>query len=221
MFVACEVDWQITTTDTNCVQIQLTSNSPVAFSQIAALYVDNSRCGSDVQFFFPDSAFILQVPAYCVGLFPVITNSLGLYAFAEAAAVGDVTLFQILNSNTFPVAVQPSAEQTSTAAQGISLASNSKTALLTPPQNGTLTGFQIMATTAPAGAAENAEVTLTDGNGKVIWAGWISFNANAGMSVPIAVTGLHTRFYNGLFVNVVGSGVSGATASVNVFYTEP
>jgi hypothetical protein len=80
-FVNVEIDWQ-TTTKTTCVQFSLSGNSPVALSQIVALYVDNGRSGSDVDFIFPDSGFVLTVPAHNQGMFPVLTNALMFYASA-------------------------------------------------------------------------------------------------------------------------------------------
>lgn len=224
-FVSCEIDWGVTTSDTNCVQVQLTSNSPVAISQIVALNVDNSRCGSDVQFLFPDSGSVLVVPAYNQGLYPVFTNALQFYVTAPNAGNGigssDVTFFQVLNSIPPPVAVQPSQEQTSSAAQGITLASNSITALVNPPTDGTLTGFQILASGAAGGTPSSAEITLSDGLGHVIWAGWIAFNENQFTAVPITITGLRQRFYDGLFFTIGGSTVTQGTATINIYYTVP
>ena len=62
--VAAEIDWGITTGPGMAVQFQLSGNSPVAFSQIVAMQVDNTSNNSDVQFLFPDSGYTLVVPAY-------------------------------------------------------------------------------------------------------------------------------------------------------------
>jgi hypothetical protein len=70
-FVNAEIDWGSPgLSGVHCVQFLLSGNSPVAFSQIVAISVDNSRCGSDVDFIFPDSGFLLTVPAFNQGVYP-------------------------------------------------------------------------------------------------------------------------------------------------------
>lgn len=225
-FITCEIDWGSMGGPDNCVQVQLTSNSPVQFSQIAAINVDNSLCGSDVQFLFPDSGALLVVPAYNQGLYPCFTNALQFFVTAPAAGSGsgsaDRTIFQVLNS--LPpgfIAIQPIQLQTSTSAQSVSLGANSTQPLIAPPSDGTLTGFNIVATGTATGSPSTATIKLEDGTGRVLWAGSVTFEANQSASVPIAITGLRQRFYDGLYLVIGAATTTGATASVNVYYTVP
>jgi hypothetical protein len=80
-FISAEIDWGTLggTPPYTCVQFQLSGNSPVALSQIVALSIDNGRCGSDADFIFPDSGFVLTVAAHNQGIFPVFTNALSFY----------------------------------------------------------------------------------------------------------------------------------------------
>lgn len=224
-FVTCEIDWGATTSGSNCVQIQLTSNSVVPLSQIAALNVDNSQCGSDVQFLFPDSGAMLVVAAYCQGLFPVFTNALQFYVTAPTVSTGpgsaDRTIFQVLNSIPPPVAIIPSSQALSNVVQNVSLGSNSTTPLLTPPLDGTLTGFQILATGIGQGTPATASITLEDGTGHILWAGFITFEPNMAASVPITITGIRQRFNDGLYLVIAQSNAPTATAAVNIYYTVP
>src|SRR5258708_37754783 len=94
-FINAEINWG--TANTAAIQFSLSGNSPVALSQIVALYVDNRRCGVDVDFLFPDSGFLLSVPPHAQGLYPVLTNALMFYVIGTGAATVDVTILQILN----------------------------------------------------------------------------------------------------------------------------
>ena len=139
-FIACEIDWGVTTPVGQAVQISLTAG-PVALSQIVAFSVDNGRSGSDVSFIFPDTGKQLTVPAFAQGVYPVFTGSLSFYVMAEVAAVGDVTQFEILNSLPPPVSVLPSQLQSHSGVTGIGLVANLTTPIIPAGVNGTLQGF--------------------------------------------------------------------------------
>src|SRR6202035_180459 len=129
----------------------VSGNSPLAFSQIAAFSVDNSRCGSDVAFVFPDSGYTLEVPAYNQGTYPVFTNALMFYAMALEGAVGDQTTFQVLNSIPPPIAVQPSEELTHAISSGIVL-TNGTTQIIPATVNGTIQAYDLGFSTPTTGA---------------------------------------------------------------------
>src|SRR5262249_24566930 len=146
-FVNAEIQWRITTGATVCVQFDLSGNSPVAFSQIVAFSVDNSRCAGDVQFVFPDSGFVLDVPAYNQGVYPVFSNSLMFYALSPRGVVGDITVFQVLNSMPPPVAIQPSVIQEAVAPGGVLMDGSVASVQLVPAGvSGTLVGLSVQAT---------------------------------------------------------------------------
>jgi hypothetical protein len=221
-FVSCEIDWGITSGPYNCVQFALSGNSPVALSQIVALNVDNSRNGSEVQFLFPDSAAVLVVPPFCQGLYPVFTNALTFYLTSSLASVGDSTVFQILNTIPPPVAVQSSQQQSFTSAGDISVAEVGITVLVPAPTTGTLQSFSLIATApdAPAGP-QAAQIQLQDGTGRILWTGYMFWNAGSMASVPIDVSGLQQRFYQGLYLNVTSTNIVGGVASFTAYYSEP
>ena len=68
------------------------------FSQICGLYVNNSGCSQPVSFWFADSQYLLTVPAYAIGWYPVYTRLLQFTAFCENSEAGDQTFIQIYNS---------------------------------------------------------------------------------------------------------------------------
>jgi hypothetical protein len=221
-FINAEIDWGTPgLSGVSCVQFQLSGNSPVAFSQIVAMSVDNSRCGSDVDFIFPDSGFILSVPGYNQGVYPVFSNALMFYANAPLAVAGDVTIVQILNSMPPPVAIQPSEAQSHAAAPNIDLHTNAATALVPPPISGTIQAFTL-AISGAAATAGSAFFQLIDGTGAVLYSQQITIpTGNYSQTVP--VTGIRLRFINGLSAVISGSTVPASSANivVNLYYAVP
>jgi hypothetical protein len=220
-FVPCEIDWSTQGGAANAVQLALSSFSPVQFSQIVALYVDNGANGADVSFLFPDTGKQLTVPAYCQGLFPVITNSLTFYVISTGAGSGDITIFQILNSMPPPVAVLPSQEQQSAAATGLSLGVDNGVVIVAAPTVGTLNAFSINMVSDYANPA-TFTIQLKDGLGHILFQEAVTMQANSQQTV--ALSGLRLRFYDGLLADVLyASGVpSGeAIANINAFYSVP
>jgi len=220
-FVSVEIDW-LTPGVLNCVQFQLAGNSPVVLSQIVCLYVDNARCGSDVTFLFGDSGFVLVVPAYAEGLYPVLTNALMFYASAPKSALGDVTVVQILNSIPPPIAVQLGTQQQSAYVSGISLIANGATQLVPATVNGTLNGFTISVSLVGGAGGGAVNIGLVSGGGGTLW--YQNFIAGASQTVnqTIPVTNLRLRFTSGLVASVEGStGLTGGNAVINVYYSVP
>jgi hypothetical protein len=217
MFATFEIDWMITTQQ-RAVQIAFNANSPVAFSQIAALAVDNRRSGYDVDFVFPDSNFTVTVPAYTQTIFPVFTNAMMFYAVAaEGVVAGNVTVFQVLNSIPPPLQLNPTAMQTANAVNAVQLHNGATAQVIPPGISGTLNGFLI---TINFAQTLGATLELIDGAGTVLWADGTA--GTTGNSQIIQISGLHVRFVNG--VQLVVSGVSvpdQAQANVNLFYTTP
>src|SRR5487761_1191970 len=67
-------------------------------SQICGLYVNNSGCSQPVSFWFADSQYLLTVPAYSIGWYPVYTRLLQFTAYCLNAEAGDQTFIQVYNS---------------------------------------------------------------------------------------------------------------------------
>jgi hypothetical protein len=221
-FVPAEIDWGVTTGGTNAVQFALSSFSPVEFSQIVALYVDNGRNGSDVDFLFPDTGKQLTVPAYCQGLFPVITNSLTFYCVSALAGVGDVTIFEILNSLPPPIAVLPSQEQSQASATGIAMTATGSTQVIPPGTIGTIQSASILLSYATGASAQTCDFQLIDGNGTVLFAYHIAAPASTVATLaPINLGPLRLRFFNGVRFVVTQTTMTSCVATVNLYYSVP
>lgn len=214
-FVNAEIDWG--SSNTSAIQFSLSGNSPVALSQIVALYVDNRRCGVDCDFQFPDSGFLLTVPAHAQGLFPVLTNALMFYVIAQGAAGQDVTVVQILNSLPPPIPLVPSQQQNNAVAAGIALASGTTT-LVPAPTNGTLNTISLSVDISAV--AGNVIITLQDGFGAGLWTQVFSGNTTAPTNIQVDLTGLAVRFRNGLFMVLINSALTGFV-DCNVYYQTP
>ncbi len=157
-FINIEIDWG--SYGQNAVQLQPAANSPVAFSKISSLYVDNRRCGVDINFIFPDSGFVLPVPARTAGLYPVLTTALMFYAVATGATMTDVSIFQILNFVPPPVAVAESTAQNAAGAVGVAIVAGT-TAIAPAGISGTLNTLSVTgALTGVAGG--NVAVIIAD-----------------------------------------------------------
>lgn len=215
-FVNAEIDWGSPgLLGVSCVQFQLSGNSPLAFSQIVALSVDNSRCGSDVDFIFPDSGFLLTVPGFNQGVYPVFTNALMFYVSAPLAELGDITIAQILNSMPPPVAIQPSREQQQASATGIDPVTGI-TQIIPTGTAGTLNTISIAyGNLAPATGGSAGLELLGPG---LLWAGFISTAPTEGQ---FPVSGLNVRFSNGVQLAVNSSSLTAGYLTVNLYYSVP
>lgn len=224
MFVNCEIDWFVTTSG-NAVQVALSGNSPVAFSQIVALAVDNGRCGTDVQFVFPDSGFTLQVPAFNQGVYPVFTNALMFYVVAlGSAAPGDQTSFQILNSMPPPVAIQPASEQAIADINSFSLSANGTTQLIPAGVSGTIEAMNLIYSTNQGATVGAVGLLIRDGSSPpvTLWQSELAGPANTVTTIPISVAPVRLRFINGLQAVVSGTSLAaGAFMSANIYYGNP
>lgn len=215
-FVNAEIDWG--TANTVAVQFSLSGNSPVALSQIVALYVDNRRCGVDCDFLFPDSGFLLTVPAHAQGLFPVLTNALMFYAIATGSALNDVTIVQILNSLPPPIPLLPSTQQNNAAVVGINPTVNASTQIVPIGISGTLNTLSLSLALVGAGSVQ---VSLLDGAGAALWANAFTVPAATTINVPVDLTGLNLRFRNGIVLVISASTVTGGTIDANLYYSTP
>lgn len=213
-FVNAEIDWG-TYPPGQGAQFQLSGNSPVALEQIVALSVDNSRCGSDVQFIFPDSGFVLLIPAGNQGVYPVFTNALQFYCIALSASPTDVTAFNAHNSMPPPIQIQASNQQQTAAVQGIGLGNAAPASVQIVPAsvNGRLRALTVTAEVASG----TARLSLQDGTGKTLWTG--NFTAPGG---TVNVTGLNLAFQQGI-LTLLGttSAPAGSEAEVSAYYTVP
>lgn len=214
------VAWLVTTKST-AVQFALGGNSPLAISQIIAVSVDNSRCGADVDFIFPDTGFILTIPAHSQLVAPVFTNSLMFYVSAPGAAAGDLTVAQVLNSQPPPVAIPASALQTTNAVSNVNMAPASTIApVIAANLSGTLNGFNIVVTQTAAGGS--GQIALIDGatpTANILWVANLSLVAG---TYQYSQTGMNARFYKGLsFFVGPGAAFTAGQATINLYYKSP
>lgn len=218
--VAAEIDWGVTTGPGLAVQFQLSGNSPVAFSQIVSMQVDNTSNAGAVQFLFPDSGYTLVVPGYTQITTPVFTNALQFYAFSPDAGVGDRTLFQAFNSIPPPVAVQPSQEQLHAGASSIPL-SNGSTQIIPATVSGTLNAIQVIVSEVGAASATLCDLSLIDGTGRLLWFTNIEIPATVAATVPMTVAPVVLRFYQGVSCLISFNTATGGFANFNLYYAVP
>jgi hypothetical protein len=216
-FATFEVDWMVTTTE-RAVQIAFSANSPVAFSQIVALCVDNRRSGYDVDFVFPDSNFTITVPAHNQSVFPVFTNALMFYVIAQSGVVaGNITVFQVLNSMPPPISINPTSSQTADAVNGVELNAGNTAQVVPDTVSGSINGFIITLTFA---GSTTAELQLVDGTGAVLWADTAA--GVDGTNQVINISGLNVRFVNGVSLRVLASTTPDISqANISIFYSSP
>jgi hypothetical protein len=221
-FISAEIDWGTLggTPPYTAVQFQLSGNSPVALSQIIALSVDNGRCGSDTDFIFPDSGFVLTIAAHNQGIFPVFTNALMFYVSAPGAVSGDVTVFQALNSMPPPIPLIASQSQNHAGIAGIPTA-NGTTAIVPPNVSGTLNTLSLVIDVTQGASAGTAQISLVDGTGAYLWAYVVTIPASTTLNIPVNLSGLTKRFVNGLSLVISSSTLTGGQITANVYYSTP
>jgi hypothetical protein len=214
-FVNIEIDWQAGGGANNAVQVALSGNSPVAFSQIVALSVDNGRCSVDTHFIFPDSGFQLTVPSFVQGNFPVFTNALMFYVSAPNAGAGDVTLCEVFNSQPPPVVLPTDLNQQFSAVAIAGLGVGSTQIIPAGVKNGVVENIEMSVSLLAAGTAN---VILIDGLGSIIWRGLLQAPA-AIPTFQLSVPGIQVRFANGLSFQVQTSTLATSGIAINVYYT--
>jgi hypothetical protein len=217
--VPIEIDWTTMGGANNCVSINLYGGAAMTLSQVVALSIDNSQCGADVQFIFPDSQQTYTIPAYEPAItLPVFTNATQMFVFSPDAADADFTRFAILNTMPPPLASPLSVEQQAVALNEVPVATGT-TQLIAAGTNGVVeaidVSFQFVST------AVNDGWQIVDGTGRVLAGGQAGASPISNDNVYIksfAMSGLSLRYSNGLKFtqNITGDG-SEALAVVNVY----
>jgi hypothetical protein len=208
------------------VRFDLAGNSPVPFTQIAALSVDNTRCGSALQIAFPDTGFILNVPNNTGGTYPVFTNATSFFVVAPDASVGDHTVLQVLNFMPPAISLQLLPKvQSAAAVAAVPLATNGTTPILTLPAatpTGRLRGLSGNVDLINTGAAiQNVYVSIIDGTTptpKTLWLNGYSVAAGATVVIPVNVSGLNIPFSKSLSVVIAGTTLTGGFFNISAYY---
>lgn len=223
--ITFNLDWSVPIAKgLTAVEINLQNNATLNFSQICGLIVDNSNCGADLDFIFPDTDVTVSIPAYApYTVLQVNTQQTQFYLNGLGIIAGDRTTFSVLNYAPSPVAVPITVQQQTASASSIAIDGVTLTNILPVGTNGTIRGININVAWADAPAPFNNLLTLQDGTGRVIWAGNI-----AGMSgvqtfnAALAdLSNLNVRFRNGLILKQLGGFAVGGTLDANVFYRVP
>ena len=223
--IVCEIDWGAMGGPSNCVYLNLQNNAAMNFSQITALSVDNSQCGADIQFLFPDTAETLSIPAYSPKVIcPVFTNQTQFYILAPMAQTTDKTFFSILNTLPPPIAVPTTQEQNVAANNSISIISSGSpgtTQIVPAGVNGTLEGL-FVGWTMGGSTATYMQWQLVDGASNVVAGNQATLGAGQGSGTGFDLTDLRVRFVNGLKINWTSQNV-GYTSflAVNAYYRTP
>ncbi len=218
--ISAAIQWTTDGGPGNAVGIDCAQGSPVAFSQICALYVDNLNSDSNVNFIFIDTQFELTVPARSEGLFPVQTGGLSFVVVGINPGPTDVVYFQIYNSLPPPVAIQSNVFQsfTGTGVLGLTSSSNVFTAA-----SGVLQGAMIVANGVLGGAGAGTDLIViedaTSGRSLVATAFTEQAAGFTSSAILASVTGLNIPF-NGLNLNQVVSGTAFVSGNLiaNIYY---
>jgi hypothetical protein len=230
--IQCEVDWGSMggSGAIKNVAVQLSNNAEINFRQICALAVDNSQCGADVEFQFPDTGETLTIPAYSPKVIcPVFTNATSFNVAcgfdSELVESGDFTTFSIHNSVPPPIAVPTSQEQDTSAVAAIAGAA-STTAIIAAGINGTLNVVYVNYASPFGGLPAAGEMTwkLVDGSAKVLWTGQMGGGISSAWNVILAnLSNVAFRFTNGvnLVQTVAGGAAIGGAFNVVLGYRQP
>lgn len=219
--IPCEIDWGQMGGPNNSVFFNLQNNATLNFSQITAIAVDNSACGGDVQFAFPDTTETVTIPAYSPKIIvPVFTNQTQFYVLGIGVQATDVTRFSIQNVVPPPIAVPVTEEQNTAVFNNI-------TTQITAPGTLQLVPAGVNGTVETVFATVNAGggiliFTLQDGSGKIIAGGQTTGVAGSSTFTVLDLQEIRVRFQNGLrFISSVATISAGGAASINVYYRTP
>ena len=223
--VPYKINWSVPIArNVDCVSINMQDGGTLEFSQICGLIVDNSNCGSDLDFIFPDTDVTISVPAYT----PYIclqVNSQQVQFFVRGLAIlpGDFTSFSVLNYPPAPVAVPLTKQQQIAGVSNITLDGAAITQLVAATINGTLQNLNVSAAFTKPAAPFNDLIVIRDGTGKTLWAANIAADSTMpGWTGLIGdLQNISMRFSGGLQLVQTGGGAPGGTLNAMAYYVTP
>lgn len=227
--IPVQIDWGSMGGVNKTVGINIQNNATLNITQIATLKVDNSQCGADVVFIFPDTSDTITVPAGSpLAVVPVFSNALQMYVSAPNALSTDVTRFQILNYFTMPTDIPEVATRnaSSSGANVITQATNTTFQLIPAGINGTLQLLQawLSVSTNPASPVQFV-FSVKDGAGtpKVLINQFNFVIPAANPKIDLVnMNDVNWRFQNGLVMPVQGaSGTGSAILNILSLYNLP
>lgn len=212
--IPAEILWGTMGGPSNCVSFNTQNNATQNFEQITTLKVDNSLCGADVVFIWPDVADTITVPAGTpYALVPVLSNQLQFFVSGPQAKLGDITRFQLLNYQVPPADIPATVESQSSSTGAITIAGGAGGPIILAPAtvSGTLETLQLNISNPAAGASQTV-VSVADGAGRTLINGWnigVPAIGFAWLKV-IDLNALNWRFTNGLVMSFIAGGGAGA-----------
>lgn len=224
MTIACEIDWGSMGGTNKCVSFNpaTSPSNPQQISQILMLKIDNSECGADVQFIFPDTGDTVTVDAYSPNLVtPVFTQGTFFYVLSPSAESEDITRFQILNFLAPPIS-EPSTFEQETAVFNDIENKNGTTQLIPDTVSGSIETLTVYVTVTDASATQSMTYELEDGNSNVIAGAQVAITeGDAVNTMAISFQTCRIRFQQGLSLAIAGGGTQVGWVSVNVLYRTP
>lgn len=223
--ISCEIDWGTMGGASNVVFVSPQNNtaSNQSMSQIVALCVDNSGCGGDCEFLFPDTSDILTMPAGSPRtISPIFTNGSSFYVSCPTAEPGDVTRFQLLNTLPPPLSVAGGFEQEAGVSTDIPNDGATGGTLIADNISGYIENLNVYVTAADASAGGSYVYTFQDGNSNII-AGFQVAVPEAGNinALVLNLQGVKLRFINGLTLVASGGDTELGHISINLYYKSP
>jgi hypothetical protein len=210
--IRVEIIWNTMGGADKCVSFDLDGTRSQSFSQVSTIKCDNSGCGADVTFIFPDTGETITVPAGApLIVVPVYSNSKTFYVYAPNASPEDETRFIALNFYTSPTEVSASGSRSTLASANMNcLNAVSSVNLVAAGINGTLESLtwyyaQMFGFPNVQPNTSQGDFKLSDGAGTVFIAAYrvaAYFSATPNQySVPLLnLYDLNVRFRNGLIV---------------------
>lgn len=223
--VAYDIDWaRAIARGVDTVFINMQDGGTLEFSQICGLIVDNSNCGSDLDFIFPDTDVVISIPAYApYTCLQINTQQVQLYVRALQPLAVDRTDFMVLNYAPMPVAVPITRQQQIASIENETLDGVSITDIVLPGVSGTIQNLQLNVAFPQPSVSFNNLLEIIDGDGSVVWAGNVAAqDTSDGLTTALAaLNGVSIRFNNGIRLRQIGGFAPGGTLNVIVYYLTP
>jgi len=221
--IPVQIDWADMASDQGAVYFNFQNNATLEISQIASLSIDNSACGSDIQFIFTDTSETTTIPAYAPKVIvPVFSNRQDFYVVAsQFIREEDITRFSILNFLVPPTSVPFTVEQSTVAAENLAADGTTDHELIAPSIDGTILGIQVVRS-SPFPNVGFQTFAIQDGTGAILFVGQFDNGTanSSGSAILLDLNPIHVRFLDGLSLTQTGVDIGGSYC-VNLLYRTP
>lgn len=189
------------------VSVNVQGNSPLDFTQIVSLIIDNSQCGASLDFIFPDTDVTLSIPAYApYTVAQVNTRQLQFFVRALGPIASDVTSFSVLNYAADPLSVPATTEQQFASFADIFAQANTNQQIAAATVNGTIQHINIGYAVANDVSGGTQVATIQDGS-RVLFRTRVATNNNAS-NINLSLLNFNNialRFSDGLTFQIGGA----------------